>query len=135
MKIKIVLLLALMAGIISAQQALDKIVAVVDNEIILQSELEFQVGIFASQRQIDPNTPGLKEQLLNTMIEEKLIYAQADLDSITVSEDEINQRIEYQINSFTQQYGSIANIEKIYGMSIERIKRECWPMEFSRRSA
>jgi peptidyl-prolyl cis-trans isomerase SurA len=124
MKIKIVLLLALMAGVISAQQALDKIVAVVDNEIILQSELEFQVGIFASQRQIDPNTPGLKEQLLNTMIEEKLIYAQADLDSITVSEDEINQRIEYQINSFTQQYGSIANIEKIYGMSIERIKRE-----------
>lgn len=97
---------------VSAQQALDKIVAVVDNEIILQSELEFQVGIFASQRQIDPNTPGLKDQLLNTMIEEKLIYAQADLDSITITEDEINQRIEYQINSFVQQYGSIANIEK-----------------------
>lgn len=58
------------------------------------------------------------------MIEEKLIYAQADLDSITVSEDEINQRIDYQINTFTQQYGSIANIEKIYGMSIDRIKRE-----------
>jgi len=58
------------------------------------------------------------------MIEEKLIYAQADLDSITVSEEEINQRIEYQINSFTQQYGSVANIEKIYGMSIDRIKRE-----------
>ena len=103
---------------------LDKIVAVVDNEIILQSELEFQAGIFASQRQIDPGTPGLKEQILNSMIEEKLIYAQADLDSVTVTEDEINQRIDYQINSFTQQYGSIANIEKIYGMSIDRIKRE-----------
>ena len=58
------------------------------------------------------------------MIEEKLLYAQADLDSITVTEDEINQRIDYQINSFTQQYGSVANIEKIYGMSIDRIKRE-----------
>ncbi len=103
---------------------LDKIIAVVDNEIILQSELDFQVGIYASQRQIDPATPGLKEQLLNTMIEEKLIYAQADLDSITITEDEINQRIDYQINSFVQQYGSIANIEKIYGMSIDRIKRE-----------
>ena len=89
-----------------------------------RSELEFQVNIFASQRQLDPNTPGLKEQLLNSMIEEKLMYAQADIDSITVTEDEINQRIEYQINSFTQQYGSIANIEKIYGMSIDRIKRE-----------
>jgi len=124
MKIKISALILLIAAGVSAQETLDKIVAVVDNEIILQSELDFQVGIFASQRQIDPNTPGLKEQLLKTMIEEKLIYAQADLDSITVSEEEINQRIEYQINSFTQQYGSVANIEKIYGMSIDRIKRE-----------
>ena len=124
MKIKFVLILTLIAASLNAQQVLDKIVAVVDNEIILESELEFQAGIFASQRQIDPSTPGLKEQILNSMIEEKLIYAQADLDSVTVTEDEINQRIDYQINSFTQQYGSVANIEKIYGMSIDRIKRE-----------
>ena len=124
MKIKIAAIVLLFTIYLSAQQTLDKIVAVVDNEIILQSELDFQVGIFASQRQIDPNTPGLKEQLLNTMIEEKLIYAQADLDSITVTEDEIDQRIEYQINSFVQQYGSVANIEKTYGMSIDKIKRE-----------
>lgn len=124
MKIKIAAFILLFTIYMSAQEAIDKIVAVVDNEIILQSELDFQTGIFASQRQLDPNTPGLKEQLLNSMIEEKLIYAQADLDSITVSEDDINQRIDYQINSFVQQYGSIANIEKIYGMSIDRIKRE-----------
>lgn len=124
MKIKIATFILLFTTYLSAQEAIDKIVAVVDNEIILQSELDFQTGIFASQRQLDPNTPGLKEQLLNSMIEEKLIYAQADLDSITVTEDDINQRIDYQINSFVQQYGSIANIEKIYGMSIDRIKRE-----------
>jgi len=124
MKIKIAAFILLFTIYLSAQEAIDKIVAVVDNEIILQSELDFQTGIFASQRQLDPNTPGLKEQLLNSMIEEKLIYAQADLDSITVTEDDINQRIDYQINSFVQQYGSIANIEKIYGMSIDRIKRE-----------
>lgn len=107
-----------------AQEVMDKIVAVVDNEIILKSELDFQVGVYASQRQLDPNTPGLRDQILNSMIEEKLIYAQADLDSISVTEEEINQRIDYQINVFTQQYGSVANIEKIYGMSIDRIKRE-----------
>ena len=105
MKIKIAVLVLFLTTGVFAQQSLDKIVAVVDNEIILQSELDFQVGIFASQRQIDPNTPGLKQQLLNNMIEEKLIYAQADLDSITITEDEINQRIDYQIKSFTQQYG------------------------------
>ncbi len=106
------------------QQIIDRIIAVVDNEVILQSELEFQTSIFAAQRQIDPSTPGLKEQILNSMIEEKLIYAQADRDSIIVTEDEVNQRINYQIELFKQQYGSVANIEKMYGMSIDRIRRE-----------
>lgn len=124
MKIKILIVLLLISFPLFSQKILDKIVAVVDNEIILQSELEFQAGVFAAQRQIDPETPGLKEQLLNSIIEEKLIYAQAGLDSITVSEEEVNQRIDYQISTFVKQYGSIQNIEKIYGMSIDRIKRE-----------
>ena len=124
MKIKIALLLLFFTAAGFPQQVLDKIVAVVDNEIILQSELDFQAGIYAAQRQLDVNTPGLKQQILNSMIDDKLIYAEAELDSISVTEDEINQRIDYQINSFVQQYGSVANIEKMYGMSIDRIKRE-----------
>lgn len=124
MKIKTIIFLLIFSLPAFSQQVLDKIIAVVDNEIILKSELEFQTSIFASQRQIDPKTPGLQQQILNSMIEEKLMYAQAELDSINVSEDEVNQRIDYQINIFIQQYGSIANIEKIYGMSIDRIKRE-----------
>ncbi len=124
MKLKIALLLLFFTAAGFPQQVLDKIVAVVDNEIILQSELDFQAGIYAAQRQLDVNTPGLKQQILNSMIDDKLIYAEAELDSISVTEDEINQRIDYQINSFVQQYGSVANIEKMYGMSIDRIKRE-----------
>jgi peptidyl-prolyl cis-trans isomerase SurA len=124
MKIKIVVLFLFIVNIGFTQKILDRIVAVVDNEIILQSELDFQASVFASQRQLNVDTPGLKKQILNSMIEEKLIYAQAELDSITVTDDEINQRIDYQINAFTQQYGSIANIEKMYGMSIDKIKRE-----------
>src|SRR5690606_17840789 len=58
------------------------------------------------------------------MIEEKLVYAQADRDSIISSEDEVTQRIDYQIELFKQQYGSTANIEKIYGMRSDRIRRE-----------
>lgn len=124
MKIKIIVTFLFLINLSFAQQVLDKIVAVVDNEIILQSELDFQAIMFASQRQIDPNTPGLKQQILNSLIEEKLIYAQAELDSIIVTEDEIDQRIDYQIKVLTQQLGSVANIEKQYGMSIDRIRRE-----------
>ncbi|MFO7447371.1 MAG: peptidylprolyl isomerase [Ignavibacteriaceae bacterium] len=124
MKIKVFAAFVLLITSLNAQQVLDEIVAVVDNEIILKSELDFQVNLFAAQRKIDPQTPGLRDQLLNTIIEEKLVLAQADLDSITVTENEVEQRIDYQIQVFEQQYGSRQKVEQVYGMSIERIKRE-----------
>lgn len=124
MKYKILFLLLVLNSFAIPQEVLDKIVAVVDNEIILRSELKFQMSIFAAQRGIDPKTNGLENQILNSMIEEKLAYAQSELDSITISDEEIEQRIDYQIQVFQQQYGSIRKIEEIYGMSIERIKRE-----------
>ncbi|MGA7838953.1 MAG: peptidylprolyl isomerase, partial [Ignavibacteriaceae bacterium] len=119
-----VFLMFFLACNIYSQEVLDKIVAVVDNEIILKSELDFQTQLYAAQRKLNPNQPGLEKQILNTMIEEKLVYAQAELDSITVSDEELNQRIDYQVNLFIQQYGSKEKVEQIYGMSIEKIKRE-----------
>lgn len=125
MLIRIFSIVVLIAGSLLAQSnVIDKVVAVVDNEIILQSELEFQASVYASQRSMDPKSPELKNQILNAMIDEKLVYAQAELDSIVVTDAEVNQRIEYQLNVLKQQYGSEANIEKMYGMSLEKIKRE-----------
>ena len=123
MKIKIIILFLAIACTAYSQEVLDKIVAVVGNEFITKSELQFQTNLYAAQRKISP-TPRLERQVLDNLINEKLIYAQANLDSITVTEDEVNQRIDYQIQMFQQQLGSKENIEKAYGMSIEKIKRE-----------
>jgi len=124
MKLKLFILFILFISTAFPQEVLDRIVAVVDDEVILQSELAFQVNMFAAQRKIDPKTPGLQNQILNNMIDEKLVYAQSQLDSITVTDEEVDQRIDYQINVFKQQYGSVQRIEEMYGMSIEKIKRE-----------
>lgn len=121
---KFIIILLMFSSVLNAQEVLDEIVAIVDNEIITKSELDFRVDLFAAQRKLNSEDPQLKKQVLDAMIEEKLVYAQAFLDSVTVSEDEVNQRINYQIDLFTQQYGSITRVEEIYGMSIERIKRE-----------
>ncbi len=123
MKFKLFLFLVIIGANVFAQQVVDKIAAVVDNEIILKSELDYQVRLMAAQKKEDPNTPGLEKQVLNQMIDEKLAYAQAILDSIQVSDDEVNNRVDYQIKYFEQQYGSQEKVEKIYGMSIEKIKR------------
>ncbi len=113
-----------LAGISYAQEVLDKVVAVVDNEIITESELEFQANLLASRYGVSPDSPDLRRQTLNSMIEEKLAYAQANIDSITVTDDEIDKRIDYQIQMFIQQYGSKERVEQVYGMSIEKIKHE-----------
>ena len=124
MKFKILVFLMFATCSIYSQQVLDKIVAVVDNEIILQSELNFQVQTYAAQHKIDPDQPGLKKQILNSMIDDKLVYAQAIFDSIEVSDDEVNQRVDYQVNYFINQYGSRERLEQVYGMNLEKIKRE-----------
>lgn len=121
---KIYLLLCILTVTNFAQQVVDKIVAVVDNEIILQSELDYKTALLAAQNNIAPDAPGLKERVLNSLIEEKLVFASAQLDSITVTADDINRQIQYQVDNFLQQFGSKERLEQVYGMTLEKIKRE-----------
>ncbi|MCF8413048.1 MAG: peptidylprolyl isomerase [Melioribacteraceae bacterium] len=109
---------------LNAQEVLDKIVAVVDEEIILKSEVELKVVMFASQRNLDPTSEDLKKTVLNELINEKLLFAQAELDSIVISEDEVKAQLEYQMNYFIQQLGSKERVEQAYGMSMEKMRRE-----------
>ncbi len=111
-------------SLVFSQDVIDKIVAVVDNEVILQSELDFQVAMCAAQRKLNPDDPKLKKQLLDKLIEDKLLYAEAILDSIEVSDDDVNRQLDQVINYYTQQYGSKDRLEKAYGMSTEKIRRE-----------
>ena len=121
---KIFLTCLFVSSMLFAQETIDKIVAVVDNEIIMKSELDFQVSMLIAQKKANPNNPGLRAQILNSLVEEKLAYAQALIDSINVTEEEVNRQIDYQISVLQQQYGSKEKIEQLYGMSIEKIKRE-----------
>lgn len=106
-----------------AQQVGDKIVAVVDNEIILKSDLDFRVYYETSQRKLNPQDPQIVRAILNQLIEEKLLYAQAELDSVTVTDEQVNQRLDYQVNMLMQQFGSKERLEQVYGMPLEKIKR------------
>jgi peptidyl-prolyl cis-trans isomerase SurA len=124
MKKVLLIFIMILFSKVFAQNVIDKVVAVVDNEIILQSELDFQVNLLAAQQRIDPSKPNIKKQILNSMVEEKLLYAKAKLDSISVTDEDVNRQVDYRIDLFIQQYGSKEKVEQVYGMSIEKIKRE-----------
>ena len=108
----------------SRGQMLDRVVGVVDNDLILESELNASVQFYILNNKVDPNTPGLRAQVLQTLINEKLIVAKAIEDSITVTDEEVQQQLEQAIQARVQQFGSEARLEEMYGMPIARIKRE-----------
>jgi peptidyl-prolyl cis-trans isomerase SurA len=118
----LVLLFAICA--LAPAQALDRVVAIVDNEVILESELNAQIQFLALNNKIDPKTPGLKEEVLQNLINEKLLVAKAIEDSITVTDDEVQQQLEVAIQQRVQQVGSEAKLEELYGMPLSKIKRE-----------
>jgi len=107
-----------------AQETLDRIAAVVDNEVVLLSELDAQVQFFVLNNRLDPNTPGLRAQVLESMITEKLILAKAIEDSIVVSDEEVQQQLDAVIQQRIQQVGSESRLEELYGMPLSRIRRE-----------
>jgi peptidyl-prolyl cis-trans isomerase SurA len=115
--------LLLLCGLATAQE-IDKIVAIVDKEVILESELNAQIQFLAMNNKIDPKTPGLKQEVLNNMINEKLLVAKAIEDSVTVTDEEVQQQLDVAIQQRVQQVGSEARLEEMYGMPLSKIKRE-----------
>jgi peptidyl-prolyl cis-trans isomerase SurA len=111
-------------GSVHAQTVIDRIAAVIDKEIITESELNEHVAFYAYQNKLDPSTPGLKHQMLESMIAEKLVLAQAIIDSVQVSNDEVTQALDQQVQRLIRQFGSEKGVEEAYGRPISRIKRE-----------
>jgi len=100
------------------------VVAVVENDLILESELNASVQFYVLNNKLDPKMPGLRAQVLQSMINEKLVVAKAIEDSVTVTDDEVQQQLDQTIQTRVQQFGSEARLEEVYGMPISRIKRE-----------
>ncbi|HOP50348.1 MAG TPA: peptidylprolyl isomerase [Ignavibacteriales bacterium] len=121
---KKLLLVVFLSVVAFAQKPVDKIIAIVGTEIITKSEVELQSLIYAYQKGLNPQDPKIRQFILNQLIEDKLIYNQAQLDSIVVTDDEVNKQVEFQLQNFIKQAGSKERLEQIYKMSYEKIKKE-----------
>lgn len=108
----------------AAQQSLDRIIAIVDREVITESDLNFTVQQLAVQNRLDPNSKELRARVLDGMINDKLVLAQAIEDSIEVTDEEVTERLEQQIGRMTYQVGGQQKLEEIYGMTVNRMKRD-----------
>jgi peptidyl-prolyl cis-trans isomerase SurA len=113
-------------GVLRAQDgAMERIVAIVGKEIILKSDVDGQIELLAQRNpSIKKTDPALRRQILDLLINERLIVTKAIEDSVDVTDEEVSQRMEMQIQTLVQQFGSEQRIEQLYGMSMARIRRE-----------
>lgn len=106
-------------------QVLDKIVAVVGEDVVLLSDVENQYAYFIANGQKDDGT--LRCQILEKLIIEKLLLNKARQDSLTVGDDQIESELGRKLNYFIQGYGSVAKLEEEYRKPLIEIKADLWP--------
>ncbi len=90
-------------------QRLDGIAAVVNDEVVLQSDVEEQLYLFMSRAQAEPDSSAadtLRRQILDQLIDEKLIVAEAKHQSVTVSEAEVGKQVDEAMRQARERMGS-----------------------------
>lgn len=101
---------------------IDQVIAVVGEEPVLRSEIEFQ-----HQQALMQGTDfagDMKCHILEQMLVQNLLVEQAKIDSIEVSENQVLMTVDRQINEFINRAGSRERLEEWLNKSILKIKEE-----------
>ena len=122
MKNILVLLLGLITTFGFAQrQVIDKVVAQVGGELILLSEVEEQHSLLESQQGVLPDNA--KCFVLDQILVQKLLVNQAKLDSIQVSDDEVEAQLTARIDRILTLMGNdVQQFEDYYGQTVTEVK-------------
>jgi len=125
MSVKPFLFFLMLFPFILSSQPIDGVIAVLDNNIILRSELENQIVYLKSSGEKDDGT--LRCRTFEDMLSNKLLLSKAQLDSLSVTEDQVESELNRRIESFIQYFGSIAKLEENYRKSLIELKIELRP--------
>ena len=110
----------------------DGVAAVVENKIVLKSDLNQMVNMVALQQRIDPNQNRpqylkLRKVVLSSMIDQKILLEMAEEDTtIEISEKEVDAALDQQIENILLQAGGETAAEKMLGQSIKSFRSEFW---------
>ena len=118
-KLLLLICLPILAFSQDAPINIDRIVAKVDNYIILRSEVE-QLYLRGVQQQ----QPVTKCQALESMVVNKLLVAKAEIDSVIVEDKQVDEQLTARMQQMIQLYGNEKNIVEQFGKTLETLKSE-----------
>lgn len=103
---------------------LDKVVAVVGGSAILHSQVEEAARELVAQRRAQGYTSDRDpfNEALEGLMTRKLLYNQAQIDSVEVNKGEIVSRVEEQVQQMIDMAGSIRELETQHHMAIFNIR-------------
>ncbi len=108
--------------VVSQNNVIDEIVWVVGDEAILKSEVEeYRKELLMQDQRIEGDPYCfIPEQLAI----QKLFLDQAKLDSIEVTDANVNRDLEYYINNYISSIGSVERLEEYFGKSLATIRED-----------
>ena len=116
MNLKLVITFILLATLSNAQpQILDKVIAIVGKNPLLLSEVETNL---LQQKEKKELTEADRCKVFEDLLFQKLLLAQADRDSIVVSDAELDNELTRRIQYYVGMLGSEEKFEAFYGKRI-----------------
>lgn len=116
----ILISLTSLSSLLAQPQIIDKVIGVVGSDHILLSDVEQQyLQLKMSGQYVGPD---VRCEIFNFLLDQKLMMNQARIDSIEVSDGQVEMEVEMRLNYFVDQFGSEKEMEEYFGKNSFDIK-------------
>ena len=117
MKLILCFLILFSFSFTQGNQNIDGIAAIVEEHLVLKSDLAQMVNMSIIQNKMHPSKDiekikALEKTILESMIDQKIILKKAELDSVIVEENEVNLALDQQIQMLISQAGGEKRLKK-----------------------
>lgn len=111
-----------------SQEIVDSVCAIVDEEIILESEVGYGISSILLEKGINRPTESqiiqARQQVLNAYITQKILLARADEESLYVEDRQVEKELAKKFDQVVRQVGGETKLEEYFGRPVRQIKRE-----------
>ena len=106
----------------------DRIIAVVNDRIILKSDVDREVADYIRQMRMSNQSVTFSEDLwygvLESIVDNYVLLEKAEMDSVVVSDDMVDRQMDMRIQQLIQQAGGEQELEEAFGQSIIEMRAE-----------
>jgi len=121
-----IILVTLAVNISKAQfskgQMIDKIIAKVDDYIVLKSDLDKAYLEYVSRGR--EGGEEVRCGIFESLVINKLLVAKAEIDSVEILDEEVQMNLDQRMNIIISQIGSQQQLEEYYGKTVEEFQAE-----------